>query len=161
MRLLLKRVQYKKDSQWIDGMEWINAFTESVFLMGFIVLSMDILWMLVCAARFLPMYPQDISQVLLVLARDGVGMIFCYLLVGERIKDGIISFNYGTSLAYLLLLGFFALVFMVAPNPTWTDWTYAIRQGCDMSTILYSLLVPYGMGKAFGTIVIWTWWRKR
>jgi len=152
-RLLSKRVKYRR---WT----WLNALTDSFFLNGFIVLSGDINWMVACGIRFLPSYPGNLLQVVAVLGRDIVGMVFCYLLVGRYIKDHIISFKKSTLIAYFCLTAFHIVLFATAKSPVQTDWTYAIRQGCSTSTILTSLLVSWVGGKAVTAFLIWTWWKR-
>lgn len=152
-RVLLKRVEYKK---W----RYVMAMTDSFFLVGFIVLSGDFLWMLTCALRFFSFYPNNVVMVVSCLGRDAVGMVFSYFLVGDRIKQKTISFKRSTLAAYFLLICFLVVDFLVAKDPTFTDWTYAIRQGCSTGKILTALLVSYGLGKAFTAFLIWTWWKE-
>ena len=151
--VLLSRVKYEK---W----PMLNAFSESFFVNGFIVLTGDFLWMLGSALRFLPEFPDSLVQVLAVLGRDLVGCLFCFLLVGNRFLDGTVGFKRKTFLAYVLLILFFVAVFGVAESPAFTDWTYAVRVGASTEAILTSLVVCYGVGKALGSLVIWTWWKS-
>jgi len=152
-RLLRKRVEYPK---W----GWLNALTESFFLNGFIILTADFLWMLVSGLRFLPAYPDSFSQVVFVLARDCAGIVFCFLIVGKRMLDGVVSFKDSTGYAYFTLMIFLIAVFGFATSPVQTDWTYAIRMGSGTETILTSLIFSYGLGKAVGAVLIWTWWKN-
>jgi len=151
--LLTQRIQYKKR-------KWLLALTDSFFLNGFIILSGDLIWIGICAVRFLPSYPDSLFQVVSVLGRDVVGMVLCYFLVGNLIKKGIIKFGKNTLYAYLLLIGFLLVDFGMAANPTWTDWTYAVRQGCSTNYILASLLFSYGIGKVLSALLVYTWWKK-
>jgi len=151
--LCLRRVRYRRWPRLI-------ALTDSFFLTSFIVLSCDAMWMGVCALRFLPSYPQDLFLVISVLARDFGWMLFCYLLMGKHFRQKVISFKRNTFYAYLVLLSFLCMNFALAPNPTFTDWTYAIRQGCDISVVLKALAFSYGVGKAVGVLVFWSWWTK-
>lgn len=115
--------------------------------------------MLVCAWRFLPTYPESLFQVVSVLGRDFVGMILCYFLVGGLIREGVIKFKNATLISYVALTSFLMITFAMAADPTWTDWTYAIRQGCSTSHILTSLLFSYGIGKVLSTLLVWSWWK--
>jgi len=113
----------------------------------------------ICAIRFLPFYPESLIQVVSVLGRDVVGMILCYFLVGNLIKKGVMKFKRATFYAYLGLIGFLVVDFGMAKTPTWTDWTYAARQGCTTNYVLASLLFSYGIGKVFSTLLVWAWWK--
>ena len=150
--LLLKRVTYKRH-------KLLMALTESFFIMGFIILSGDLIWMTICGIRFLPSYPDSLFQVFSVIGRDITGMIFCFLFIGSRFKEKIVSFKQTTFFAYVLLVGFLILDFAIAPDPTFTDWTYAVRQGCSTEHILKSLIFSYGIGKVFSTMLVWSWWK--
>lgn len=152
-RTLLKRVTYHK---W----RWLNALTESFFLTGFIILTGDFIWMSICAARFLPYYANSFPQVMAVLGRDVAGIFLCVLLVSHRLKEGIITPKTSTFWAYGLLVWFLGVLFAVAPDPTWTDWTYAVRMGCSTARILTTLVVSYGLGKAITAFLVWTWWKS-
>ena len=150
--LLTKRIQYTKR-------KWLIALTDSFFLNGFIILSGDLIWMSICAVRFLPSYPNSLIQVVSVLGRDVVGMLLCYFLVGNLIKKGVMEFKRSVFYAYVLLIGFLLVDFGMAKTPAWTDWTYAVRQGCSTSYILASLLFSYGIGKVLSTLLVWAWWK--
>jgi hypothetical protein len=155
-RILLRRGAKYKREKW----RWIFALTDSFFINGFIVLSGDLLWITVCAARFLSVYPIETFRVACVFGRNSLGMVLCYMLVGQWFKQKIVSFKKSTFFAYVLLTGFFVVNFLVAPDPSWTDWTLAIRWGQDTTYILASLIVSYGVGKTLGTILFWTWWKN-
>lgn len=150
---LRRQIHYEKHG-------WFWAFYESTLLMGFLVLGMDVIWMSVSALRFLPMYPRDLGLVFAVLGRDAVGMFFCYLFVGDRMKQGIISYKDSVALSYLLLTSYLVAGFSIAPNPSWTDWTRAIIQGAPTSQILIVLLLQFGVGKILTALAVWTWWKK-
>lgn len=151
---LVKRVEYRR-------FKWLNALTESFFLNGFIILSGDLIWILICACRFLPFYPDNLFLVVCVSLRDFVGMILCFLLVGNHIRKGVIKFGKNTFMAYLLLIGFLLVDFGMATTPAWTDWTFAVRQGYSTSFILASLFFSYGLGKVFSTVLWWSWWKPK
>lgn len=151
--LLTKRIQYKKR-------KWLLALTDSFFLNGFIILSGDFIWMSICAVRFLPFYPNSLIQVVSVLGRDVVGMVLCYFLVGNLIKKGVMKFKRATFYAYLGLIGFLIVDFGMAKTPSWTDWTYAVRQGCTTNYVLASLVFSYGIGKVLSTVLVWSWWKQ-
>ena len=152
-RILLRRVEYRR---W----RWSNALTESFFLNGIIIVSCDFLWMWASAARFLPDFPDSLGQVLAVLGRDAVGVLFCFMLVGNRIKEDIVSFKESTFCGYFLLIVFLTFIFTFAETPAFTDWTYAIRVGESTRNILVSLVFSYGLGKAVGAVILWTWWKE-
>lgn len=151
--VLTKRVTY---TRW----KWVNAFTESFFLNGFIFLSGDLLWISASILRFLPMYPESLNQAITLLARDLLGLLFCFLLIGQRLKDKIISFKQHTFLSYFVLTSFFVICFLVAKDPTFTDWTYAVRVGASTETILVSLFVCYGIGKMLSVVLVYSWWKR-
>lgn len=152
-RIVRQRILYKKHS-------WLYSFADAFFLVGFIVLSGDFIWMTICGLRFLFFYPDNLFLVVCVLGRDVAGMILCYML--QRINIGsIIQFKPITKFMYLVLIGFLTVNFAYAVDPTWTDWTYAIRQGKDTMYILTVFLVNWVGGKLITVGLVWSWFQGR
>jgi len=152
-RVVYERVLYKKHG-------WLYSLTDAFFLVGFIVLSGDFIWMTVCALRFLPVYPDNWFLVVSVLSRDFVGMLLCYLL--ERTNIGsIIQFKSVTYWSYVLLITFLVANFIYAADPSWTDWTYAIRQGMNTTYILTVFLINWIGGKLITVLLVWSWFKGK
>ena len=151
---LLKRNEYRR---W----RRLNAFTDSLFILGFIVLSMDLMWVVVCGFRFSWFYPLESGLQLFACAgRNVVGMSFCYLLIGGYFKNGTVNFTKNTTIAYVANLVFLAVWFGLSPGPWLTDWTYAIRHGYPQATVLTSFFISHVVGKTLLTIIFVTIWRK-
>ena len=137
----------------------VNAFTDAIFLVGIITLSTDLMWVIACALRFGMMFPDSLLQLVFCALRDMVGMIFCYLLIGNYFKNKIVNFNHKTWLGYLLNLTFLIIWFILAPNPAWTDWTYAIKNNYSFTIILTSFIISHIIGKAIVTNIYFMIWK--
>jgi len=150
---LLKRTEYKR---W----KRLNAFTDSLFILGFIVLLGDLTWVIFCGLRFGWAYPSSVLQVLFSGGRDVAGITFCFLLIGSHFKNGILTF--GNKTWWLLIWNalFIFVWFLLAPSPAWTDWTFAIRHGFPLETVLTSFFISHVIGKLLVATTYYTVWRK-
>ena len=150
---LLKRTEYRR---W----KLLNAFTDSVFILGFIVLLGDLTWVVFCGLRFGWTYPDSVLQLVFSGGRNVAGIMFCFLLIGSHFKNGVLTFSSKTG-GLLIVNGFFIFVwFLLAPSPAFTDWTFAIRHGFPLETVLTSFFISHVVGKSLLTIVFVTIWRK-
>jgi len=149
--VLRKRIHYSKHPM-------LMSLTDSFFVVGFIILSGDFIWMAICGLRFLPIYPDNLFLGITILARDATGMAFCFLLQIDKFGK-VIKLKWLTICSYLILIAFLAINFFVAPDPTWTDWTFAIRQGCSTDHIIKSFLVSWGGGKIVASMRVYSWFK--
>lgn len=156
-RQLRKRVKYRR-------FEKLNSFTDGLFILGFIVLTTDLMWVLVCLSRFGPLYVSinldSVWQMVFCALRDLVGILFCFLLIGNYFLKGIVKINKHTIIMYLVNLAFLLAWFYLAPSPAWTDWTYAIRYDYSFIIVLESFVISHAIGKSIVTILYLTIWRS-
>jgi len=131
----------------------------SFFLIGFIILSGDFIWMLLSTVRFLPFYPDNLFLCLSVLGRDAVGMLLCFLLTHDKM-DKVLQFSQRTVLAYGFLILFLGFHFLIAETPAWTDYTFAIRQGYSFDFILSSFIATWIGGKVVTVLLVWSWLKR-
>ena len=150
--VLRERLEYKKHPI-------LMSLTDSFFVVGFIVLSGDFIWMALCGLRFLPAYPDNLFLVLTTLGRDAAGMIFCFLLQKDKIGK-VIKLKKNTVLWYVILIAFLGFNFLIATDPTWTDWTYAIRMGYNVDYIFKSFLVTWVGGKIMAAMLVYSWFKS-
>lgn len=154
---LRKRVKYRR-------FERLNSFTDGLFILGFMVLTCDLMWVLVCLSRFGALYisinMHSVWQMILVAFRDLVGILFCFLLIGNYFLKGIVKINKHTIIMYLVNLAFLLAWFYLAPSPAWTDWTYAIRYDYPFIIVLESFVVSHVVGKSIVAVLYLTIWRS-
>ena len=136
--------------------EYLSAFGTSAFILGLVVLPFDALWCLFQGLRFAYLHPEGILILSLCLVRDIVGSVWCYAetmnhfgVKGKLQKKGLLKL--------LVFVPYFIIFFLVAPDPSWTDWTYALRFGYGNLRALHSYLlgVPMKIVQAFIYIKLW------
>jgi len=152
---IIKKVKYRR---W----QLLNAFTDGLFTVGLVVLVGDFMWVAACLLRFgmeYPFYP-DVFQLLLCLARDAVGAVFCFLLVKHLFDNGFLRFDGHFILATMLNASFLALWFISADSPAWTDWTYALRYNFPLEVVVRSFVLSHVVGRIFLFIMLYSLLRK-
>ena len=149
--MLRKQISYSKHPTLL-------SLTDSFFIVGFIILSGDLIWISLSGLRFLPSYPNNMYLVLSTVGRDVAGMCFCFLLevgkIGKLVKP-----KWHTVVAYIVLIGFLGYNFLIAPAPAWTDYTFAIRQNYSIDYVLKAFLVNWVGGKIFTGLVVYSWFK--
>ena len=152
MRKLMVKVEYKR-------LKILGSFTDALFLVGFIVLITDTVWVVICGLRFGMAYPSSVSQLVLSAARNLVGVLFCYLLVGGYFKQGVCKLTKATLYLILVNTFFITLWFLLAPSPAYTDWTFAIRHDYPLATVVSSFFISHFVGKGLVAATYYTLWR--
>jgi len=150
-----KRIVYRK---W----QTLNAFTDALFVVGLVTLIADFMWVAACLLRFgmeYPFYP-DVFQLLLCLARDAVGAVFCFLLVKHLFDNGFLRFDGHFVLAAITNASFLALWFLAADSPAWTDWTYALRYDFPLEVVVRSFVLSHVIGRIFLFVMLYSLLRK-
>lgn len=136
--------------------EYLGAFGNAVFILGLIVLPFDALWCIFQGLRFAYLHPEGILILGLCLLRDIVGSVWCYSesfhhfgVKGRLQKKGLLKL--------LVFVPYFIIFFLVAPDPSWTDWTYAIRFDYGNQRIITSYLlgIPMKIVQAFIYVKLW------
>jgi len=145
-----KKVVYRK---W----QFLNAFTDALFVVGLVTSITDFMWVIACLIRFGRYYPffPDVFQLLLCLGRDAVAAIFCFLLIKHLFDMKFLSFNRRFVLALMLNAIFFGIWFGIAETPALTDWTYAIRHDYSLETIVISFLLSHVIGRIILFIILY------
>ena len=152
-RQLLKKVKYKR---W----KHLVALTDSIFVLGLVVLPLDFMWVLVCSLRFGILFPDSVLQLVFCGLRDIVGIILCYLLVGKYFEEKILKFNGKIILFLMINLVYLIVWFLYARTPAQTDWTYAIRYDYPLSVILTSFFVSHVVGKSLAALIYFSIWKN-
>lgn len=151
VKQLLQRRKYKK-------LKFLVAFTDSAFILAFIVLLLDTLWILFCGLRFGWFYPDSVMGLALAGARNIVFMMVCWLLVGRYFENGILNPRVSTFYLFCANLAFLGLWFWLSPSPAYTDWTFALRYDYPLSTVITSFLISHVLGKSFVGAIFLTYW---
>lgn len=160
-RILVKQIHYRR-----PRLAWLLAFVDSALILGFLVLITDLLWCVACGLRFGPYFPfyPDVYGLILAAARDVAGLVFLGLMVWDNFKQRILAFS---TLSYLSLAGyvvFLACWFCLAPDPSFTDWTFAFKYGYPATRVLQDFLISHVLGRLFIVVLFYSvfgvirWW---
>lgn len=142
---ILKLKKYRR-------LKHLVAFTDAILILGFIVLALDILWLVACGLRFGWYYPSSVLQLIFSVGRNIAGITLCYLLIGNYFRKCLIRLEKAYWVFSLNLL-FLLVWFVLAPSPAWTDWTYAIRHNYSMNTVLSSFFISHIIGKSIVALI--------
>lgn len=137
----------------------IGLYTDTIFLVGTVVLFLDGWWIITCSLRFLPIFPGSTQQLLYSGLRDFVVVIFCLMFVGHYFWiEGFVQIKRKTVILFLANLVFLVVWFWLSPSPAYTDWTYAIKNNYPMQTVLTSFLTSHILGKSLVTFIFLSLW---
>jgi hypothetical protein len=106
--------------------EWVHNFCESAFVIGLIILPFDYGWQTMQWVKFGYLYVDEITLVLGVYLRNAVAYALC-LLSSWKLAEKTHKLDLKKSLYFIFPTLTLLLVFLIAPDPGWTDWTYAFR----------------------------------
>lgn len=136
----------------------IVFWTDAFFIVGFFIVFLDSFWILASWIRFGAAYPESAFQLAASFGRNMAAIILCYLIAGvhlQRINPSRLTFTF-----FYLDVFFLAAWFYVAPNPSLTDWTFAIRHGYPASRILTAFLISHIIGKIIAAGFYLSLWKK-
>ena len=144
-----------KDYSW---REWIKAFTVCAFTLGFIVLPFDSLWVFFQSMRFGYLFPDERCFTLFSsLLRNVLILLLCIYETREVHKH----LNWTAFLDFIVLIPIMIFWFIYAPDPSWTDWTYAWRFGYGGLRTFYAFLISHGLMKFIQAFIYVDLWRVK
>lgn len=105
------------------------AFTDGLFLIGIIVLIQDTGWMLFSTLRWYVLYGSQMSFTgyWIRYPQNLVGLCLLFLLTYGLWKARLVSFTRHTVFWMVIIWFMMGINFMLAPDPSWTDYTWAVR----------------------------------
>ena len=138
--------------------EWMYCFSVCAFSLGLIVLPFDCLWVIFQNIRFGYLYPGEAVYTLASsLLRNLLVLLLCIYETREVHKH--LNLN---SLKYLLgFIPIFIVWFVVSPDPSWTDWTYAWRFGYGATRTFNAFVVSHVMMKGIQAVIYVDLWREK
>ena len=137
------------------------GLTDSALVVGLVAFSFDAIWVFCQVCKFGQLYPADIPEMYRCLARDFLLFFLCLILVSySLIKKKVIGMTKITVVLLFLEYAFFFIWFVLAPDPSWTDWTYAIRYGYSGSRVVEAFTISHTIGKFIQGLIFISLWRK-
>lgn len=112
---------------------------DGFFIAAFFVVFTDAFWAGFCALRWVPLFPQDLDQILFSFWRDIVGCLLFFLFMPIR------ALKFGSKVKFGLLICFVSqgLWFLLAPSPAYTDYAFAWRHGFSLEFIVSSFIFSH------------------
>lgn len=140
--------------------EWITTFCVSAFIVGLVVLPFDLLWTVHQAFTFGHLHPQDLAELLPLFNLKLMIWVLC-LYESRKLFKGK-SYLEPLNLVFLSLYYPLLIVwFRLAPDPSWTDWTYAWRFGFGTQRILEAFFISHVIAKLVQAIIYVGLWKKK
>lgn len=130
----------------------------SIFLL--VNFAFDTVWLVAEGLKFAYLFEQGWQEILMYLARNIAGFIFCLLIALPYIKAKVIGMTLTAEAFILVMMVFFAFWFHLAPGMEYTDWTYAVRHGFSGQQILKSFLISHVIGKLLQGGLFISLWQK-
>lgn len=105
------------------------AFIDGLFLIGIIVLIQDTGWMLFNTLRWYISYGSQMSLTgyWIRYPQNLVGLCLLFLLTYGLWKARLVAFTRHTVFWMVIIWFMMGINFMLAPDPSWTDYTWAVR----------------------------------
>jgi len=134
-RYLLKKVKYNR-------VPCIMSMIDSFFVVAFFVVVTDGFWCLFCIFRWLPLFPDDLVQIVSSFFRDVAGAALFFLLIGGYFRNGVLNFRRTVPWLFVCFVSQ-GLWFLLAPSPAFTDYTYGFRHGYSFWVVAGSWILSH------------------
>lgn len=125
----------------------LKTLSDAFFLLGFFVLIGDLTWVVACGFRFGLEFFDSLPQLLMAGGRDIAGILLCSYWLRQAQRNCLVNINQHTMRLLLLNAVFIAVWFLLAPNPAWTDWTFAFRHNFSGGVVISSFFISHVLGK--------------
>jgi len=148
--------RFNKTSKLLGAMDWVRCTYKCAFIVGLVVLPFDLIWTVDEALVFGHLYPGDLAELFPLFNMKLAVWILCWIESYKFFGDkGPLEKR---NLMFMIVFVFYLTAhFWLAPDPSWTDYTYAIRHGYD-NVLLSWLFGP--VGKSLQVGVYYGIWKK-
>jgi len=138
--------------------EKIGALSTSAFVVGLTVLPFDLLWTIHQALTFGHLHPGDLLELLPLFNLKIIVLMLCFYEC-----RGL--FNKYLERDHLFLLSIYVPLliywFLLAPDPSWTDWTFAWRFGFGTRRVIEAFFISHILAKSIQAIIYVSLWKKQ
>jgi len=136
--------------------EWMKAFSICAFTLGFVVLPFDCLWVIFQNIRFGYLYPDERWFTLFSsLARNLLLLLLC-IYESREVHEYL---NFTALSGHVDFIILFTIWFGLAPDPSWTDWTYAYRFGYGGVRTAEAFLISHVFMKSIQALIYYYLWK--
>lgn len=133
---------------------WLASWTDTICIVGVVVLIGDIIWIIISYFRWNNIYyVEPISYIFLPLARNISMIVVCIILISRNwVNEGYICLNKEVIFLTGLNILYIFLSFYLAPTKEWTHWLYALQN--NYACWPYTWFISYPIGRAI-TSLLW------
>jgi len=137
-------------------LKWLTALSDGAFMLGFVVITLDTVWILCSGFRFGWFYPDSIPQLLACLFRNAGIIALCYIFTKDYLQHRATE---KTFIYFAVNVVFMVVWFALSPSPAYTDWTFALRFNYPITTAALSFFISHVIGKALVALTYLTYFR--
>lgn len=138
--------------------KWLYGFSVCAFSLGLVVLPFDSLWVIFQNVRFGYLYPDERWITLISsLARNILFLLFCIYETRENFKH----LNMKALLKLSIFIPIFIVWFGLAPDPSYTDWTYAWRFEYGIERTITAFIISHVGLKLIQAVIYFNLWRYK
>lgn len=150
--------KYFADIKRIPG---LYRLVNGMLLVGLVAFIYDSNWIVFQVLKFGRYYPSDVGELLLRLGQNLGFLFICFVFTKPLFDKKILKFHTITYDLLLLQSVYFIAWFYFAPNLSWTDWTFAIRNGFPGSQVIASFFISHILGKLIQGAIFISLWKRR
>lgn len=138
----------------------VYRLVNCMMIVGLIAFIYDSTWIFFQIVKFGHLYPSDLNEILLRFGQNAGLFCICFLFIFHLFEKKILEFQSRTYDLLIIQLFYFIAWFYLAPDPSWTDWTYAIRHGFPREQIYLSFIISHVIGKMIQGLTFISLWRN-
>ena len=138
--------------------QWMYGFAVCAFTLGLIVMPFDSLWVIFQNMRFGHLYPEERYITLFTsLSRN----LLIFLLCIYETREICDKLNIHTFFNLYWFLPIFTVWFRLAPDPSWTDWTYAYRFNYGPQRTIEAFIISHMIMKTIQAAIYFDLWKVK
>ena len=146
---------YKLESK--TWKQFLHNFCESALVIGLIILPFDTGWQTFQWLKFGFLYTDEIKLVIGVYLRNISIYALCYVSAW-KLADKTKKLQLQNSLYFIFPTLILFIMFLMSPDPGWTDWTYPMRFP-ELSSAYwlfsYLMVLPIRVMKGLAYVSLW------
>ena len=131
-----------------------------LLIVGLPVLLFDTFWAVLQGFKFIYLYPEDLMQIASIIVRNMCFLFMCVLFTAPLFTKKILRVKFSTMIFTVIMLIYMVIWFSLAPDMSFTDWTYALRMGYSGKRVVEAFSISHIGGKFFQGLVFISLWNR-
>ena len=132
-----------------------------LLIVGLPVLLFDTFWAVLQGFSFIYLHPEDMMQIASIIVRNMSFLFMCVLFTAPLFSKKVLKISFSTIIFTTMMLIYMVIWFSLAPDMSFTDWTYALRMGYSNQRVLEAFSISHIGGKFFQGLVFISLWNRR